>query len=286
MSELSQVRRADSAGGQLLVLDRQNGQPLAGVAAQAFSQRYDQQARQRIASTSAPARTGPAGRVTLAVIDKQGNYNEQIWAVVLLARGRDSLLVNDYYFGGRFEEQDIDEPEVKTFLFTDRAIYRPGQTVYFKGVMVERAGDQTRVLANKEETVALLDVNGQTVQQATFRTNEFGSFHGSFVLPAGLLNGEMRLQAQEDDDNSSVAFAVEDYKRPTFQVTFAPVEGPSALNQSVTTNGTATAYAGQAIDGATVRYRVVRRTVWPLYRPYAGGAARRLSALPQRPRRG
>jgi len=269
VSELSQVRRPDPVGVQLLVLHRQSGQPLAGVGARAFVQGYNQKTRVQFNRQDPSQTTAADGRVTLPV-SRENNQMEQIRAV-LLTHGRDSLLMNDYFGGIPNVRLSDDSPDVKTFLFTDRAIYRPGQTVYFKGIMTERAGGKTRVLADKEETIELLDVNGEMVQKATFRTNAFGSFHGSFVLPAGLLNGEMQLQAQEDDDNSSVAFSVEDYKRPTFQVTFAPLKGTPVLGQQIAAQGTATAYAGQAIDGATVQYRVVRRTVWPYYRPYLGG---------------
>ncbi|UYZ63085.1 alpha-2-macroglobulin family protein [Hymenobacter weizhouensis] len=278
VSELSQVRRAAAGkqgGTQVLVLHRQSGKALGGVQVRPMLHQFNAQRNQWGTQLGESAQTSAEG-LALLPADEAGNIQvRRQTRGVLLRRGPDTLLVQEYYgyYNSRNADDEAEEPSVKTFLFTDRAIYRPGQTVYFKGIMAERApGGKTRVLAGREETVALLDVNGQTVQEATFRTNEFGSFHGSFVLPVGLLNGEMQLQAQEDDESSSVGFAVEDYKRPTFQVTLAPVAGTPVLGQAVTVRGQATAYAGQPIDRATVQYRVVRRTLWPMFgRPVGGG---------------
>ena len=275
VSELSQVRHADPAGLRLLVLHRQSGQPLAEVGAQAFNQHYDQKTRRQITTPGPVVPTGADGTALLPV-SPENDRNGQIRAV-LLTRGADSLLVRAYFGGRRYDNQRGDEPQQRTFLFTDRAIYRPGQTLYFKGISAETRAGKSRLLTQKAVSVRLRDVNNQTVQTLNFTTSDFGSFHGSLVLPVGLLNGEMRLET----DDGSVAFSVEDYKRPTFQVTFAPLTGTPALNQTVTARGTATAYAGPAIDGATVQYRVVRRTVWPLYRPYFGG--RRGGYLPPDP---
>ncbi|UOQ75071.1 MG2 domain-containing protein [Hymenobacter cellulosilyticus] len=147
-------------------------------------------------------------------------------------------------------------------------MYRPGQTLYFKGILTETRAGKSQLLTRQAISVRLIDVNGQTVQTLPFTTSEFGSFHGTVVLPTGLLNGEMSLQT----DEGGASFAVEDYKRPTFQVTFEPVPGTPVLGQELTVRGKAAAYAGQPVDGALVSYRVVRRTFWPLFsRGYDGG---------------
>ncbi|ALD20191.1 hypothetical protein AM218_01770 [Hymenobacter sp. DG25A] len=268
VSELSQVRRAAATqdGPELLVLHRQGGQPLAGVKALPFFQYYDQpsrtykQRRGEVQTTNAEGQTQlPIGSTT--------EQNIQLQAV-LLSQGPDSLLVTEggYYGPRRLRTPEAEQPERRTFLYTDRAIYRPGQTLYFKGILTESLAGKARLLTKQSVSVRLVDVNGQTVQTLSFTTSDFGSFNSSLVLPTGLLNGEMSLQT----DNGGVSFAVEDYKRPTFQVTFGPVQGTPVLGKEVTVRGKATAYAGQPIDGGTVQYRVVRRTVWPLFEPYYG----------------
>ncbi|GAA4006258.1 alpha-2-macroglobulin family protein [Hymenobacter fastidiosus] len=262
VSELSQVRRggADSEGPELLVLHRRQGQALAGVAVLPFWQYYDQPTRTYQQRRGAVLTTTVEGlaQIPLGLMTGQ---NTQLRAV-LLTKGPDSLLVQEGgYYGPRRLAQPDQPPQRRTFLYTDRAIYRPGQTLYFKGILTENRAGQSRLLTKQAVSMRLVDVNGQTVQTLPFTTSDFGSFHGSIVLPVGLLNGEMSLQT----DDGSLGFAVEDYKRPTFQVTFEPVAGTPVLGQSVTVRGKATAYAGQPIDGGQVQYRVVRRTFWPLF---------------------
>ncbi|OWP62923.1 hypothetical protein CDA63_11945 [Hymenobacter amundsenii] len=276
VSALSYVRRSAPAadGPELLVLHRQTGAPLAGVRVLPFFLFYDQTKRHYQRRRGEVQTTSVAGQTHVPV--KLVGKDIQLEAA-LFTQGPDSLLMTEnmgYYGPRRSQLNEEDEFESRTFLYTDRAIYRPGQTVYFKGIVAEQRKSKTRVLANFKETVELHDVNGQVVQRAEFRTNTFGSFHGSFVLPTGLLNGQMTLVAAESDNGGQIDFAVEDYKRPTFQVTFAPVPGTPVLGQSVTVRGTATAYAGQPVDGAAVNYRVVRRTFWPYFgRGFYGGGA-------------
>ncbi|RFP63801.1 hypothetical protein D0N36_17565 [Hymenobacter lapidiphilus] len=275
VSELSYLSRsaANTDGPELLVLHRQSGAPLAGVRVLPLFQSYNQAKRQYEQRRGEVKSTNVEGLTQLPLGVKTGQ-NTQLQAA-LFTQGSDSLLMTEnrgYYGPRRNLADEEDESESTTFLYTDRAIYRPGQTIYFKGIVADERKGRLMVLANFKETVELHDVNGQVVQRAEFQTNKFGSFHGSFVLPTGLLNGQMSLVANEADDTRDVYFAVEDYKRPTFQVTLAPVQGTPVMGQEVTVRGTATAYAGQPVDGATVQYRVVRRTFWPWFgRGFYGG---------------
>ncbi|WP_022822302.1 alpha-2-macroglobulin family protein [Hymenobacter norwichensis] len=261
VSELSAVQRgAAQPGVEVLALHRQSGQPLVDVNVLPYFQYYDQAARAYKQRRGAPATTATEGTTQIPLGVKTGD-NTQLRAL-LLTKGRDSLLVaaNGYY-PRRSRTSEAEQPQRRTFLYTDRAIYRPGQILYFKGIFTETRAGKSELLTKQPVSVRLQDVNGQTVQTLPFTTSDFGSFHGSIVLPTGLLNGEMSLQT----DNGSISFAVEDYKRPTFQVTFEPVKGTPVLGREVTMRGKATAYAGQSIDGATVQYRVVRRTFWPFF---------------------
>jgi len=270
VSELSQVRRNGAADGpELLVLHRQNGEALAGVQVLPFLEYYDQQAQEYKQRRGKAQNTSAEGQVQITT-GETTSRGTQLRAV-LLTKGRDSLLVKE---GGYYNSRGVrskDEPYRRTFLYTDRAIYRPGQTLYFKGILTEALAGKSRLLTKQPVSVRLTDVNGQTVQNLPFTTSDFGSFHGSLVLPTSLLNGNMSLQT----DHGSVEFSVEDYKRPTFQVTFEPVTGTPQLGQEVTVGGKATAYAGQPIDGATVQYRVVRRTFWPYFGHHFTGNSRR-----------
>ena len=105
------------------------------------------------------------------------------------------------------------------------------------------------------------DVNNQKIASQTFTTNEFGSFNGSFEIPQRLLPGTMSLS----NGSGTVTFSVEEYKRPTFEVSFDPIKGNYHLNDSVTIIGKAMAYAGNNINGADVKFRVIRSTRFPFW---------------------
>ncbi|GAB2960749.1 alpha-2-macroglobulin family protein [Hymenobacter coalescens] len=268
VSELSVVHRAAPAGGtDLWTLNRRTGQLTGGVQVQPWFIDYSSNKQER---TPGPAlRTDAAGQLTVPAQPEQRRYMQ----AVLLSKGRDSLAVPENL--GRYRPPlPAEQPlQRRAFVYTDRAIYRPGQPLYFKSIVVQRPGSNGRseVLKNTPVRLRLLDVNGQQVQELPFTTSDFGSFHGSFTLPSGLLNGQMQLvvvagaSGTNDEWLGSQGFAVEDYKRPTFFVTLDPVKGTPKLGDTLSVRGTATAYAGPAVDAAAVQYRVVRRTVWPMF---------------------
>jgi hypothetical protein len=140
-------------------------------------------------------------------------------------------------------------------LFTDRTIYRPGQTVYVKGVAYEQMEDSSRVVADKTYEVRLFGANGQRIDTRRLPTNEFGSFHLEFVLPASGLNGVYRLSV----DDTECRFRVEEYKRPTFFVAFDEVKDEFQLNDSVGVRGTVRTYSAVPLMKAKVRYTVTRQ---------------------------
>ncbi|QKG53553.1 MG2 domain-containing protein [Hymenobacter sp. BRD67] len=269
-SQLSLVYRTNPASGAtaLLLVDRASGVPLAGVKNQATFNVYNRAKQRDDRRLGDVLPTGPTGEVEIPAPNKSTDAlgREQLSSVRSWL-GRDTLLtaLNSYYFSGT--ENEPKPPQRHTFLFTDRAIYRPGQIVYFKGILTESQAGKAQLLAKEPQEVELEDVNGQTLQKQSFVTNDFGSFSGSFVLPAGLLNGEFTLSA----DDGELRFAVEDYKRPTFLVALDSVPGRPQLGQPLNVTGRARAYAGQATDGAQVSYRVTRRELWPLFEYGFGG---------------
>jgi len=138
--------------------------------------------------------------------------------------------------------------------FTDRSIYRPGQTVYYKILCFENQ----QLLSDKQATVDFMDVNSKKIASQELKTGEYGTAQGSFVIPQGLLNGVIILICKINDKNSYHFIRLEEYKRPTFELVYNPVEGNYRLNDSVRISGKANALAGYAIDHAQVTYRVVR----------------------------
>ncbi len=150
----------------------------------------------------------------------------------------------------------------KTFLFTDRAIYRPGQIIQFKGISVlaDTEKHSYKTLEGVRRTIQFLDPNDKEIASMDVTSNAYGSFSGSFTAPRDRLLGGMRLR---DGDRGSAALRVEEYKRPKFRVEIdAPKESPK-LTEPVTLLGKAVAYTGAAIDGAKVNWRVERMATLP-----------------------
>lgn len=173
----------------------------------------------------------------------------------------------------------------RVFLFTDRSIYRPGQTVYFKGIALRQFENKSVVIEKQKVSVKLLDVNYQEVATMDAVTNEYGSFDGTFILPDTGLTGRFQINVQGKGTlnknynsrlNGSVSFQIEEYKRPKFFVEFDSIKQSLRINDSVKIKAKAMAYAGSSISDAEVVYRVKRQVQYPRwwywYYPGIGGS--------------
>ncbi|MFV9550073.1 alpha-2-macroglobulin family protein [Algibacter sp. PT7-4] len=184
------------------------------------------------------------------------------------------------YFGNFYINQTYNTPEekvtYKSFLFTDRSIYRPGQTVYFKAIAMKTNDGKSEVLENEKVFAVLYNTNNEEVGKLEFKTNAFGSVSGEFILPNNSLNGLYRIEFNSSANKyfrSNTSISVEEYKRPKFETKFNPVTETFKINDSVTVKGHAIAYAGSNITNAKVVYRVHRKVQYPhwyfWYRPWA-----------------
>lgn len=160
-----------------------------------------------------------------------------------------------------------------TVFFTDRSVYRPGQTIDYKGIALH-AGWRQRFTpyTHRTITVVLYDANRREIARATHRTNEYGSFHGSFTAPSGQLLGRMTIVAL-DPAPGGVAVRIEEYKRPKFEVTLDPPAAAVRLDGLATVTGKAVAYTGAAIGGARVKWRVERASRLPAWCSWYAGPA-------------
>ena len=161
---------------------------------------------------------------------------------------------NSYYL---YQNQNYIEYNTNVSIFTDRAIYRPGQTVFYKGIGVVTNGDEKRI-ATGQVRVSFLDPNGQSVGESSLNYNEFGTFNGSFTIPTGQLNGSFTISSY----HGSKVIQVEEYKRPKFEAKLNDFTGNYRLEDVVTVTGNAKAYAGNNITDANVKYRIVRTPLW------------------------
>lgn len=169
-------------------------------------------------------------------------------------------------------EFDADDSNgTKTQIFTDRAIYRPGQTVYFKVINTRISKDVEAVDAGLQQKITLGDTNGKEVSSQNFTTNEFGSYHGSFILPKGKLNGEFYLSTNGKTPVFK-SFSVEEYKRPKFEVNFEPVKDEYKYGQTIELKGKATTFSGIALNDTKVNYEIKKHNIrWRYFWWYPQG---------------
>ncbi len=160
-----------------------------------------------------------------------------------------------------------------TVLLTDRSLYRPGQTVRYKGLRVrtDPENDNYAVAEDREVTVVFEDVNREEVARQTHRSNAFGSFSGSFTIPVGRAAGRMELRTEKEERYDSTSFRVEEYRRPQFRVELDPPDKTARLFDTVRLRGRVVSYTGAGLGGATVRYRVERMEGAPAWRSWHFG---------------
>ncbi len=229
------------------VLDRNNGQPIEGADIQLKNPRANgsgPQFDQRLT-------TEKHGIATYKKVPKIYSYLN-----ATVRYHGDEATFGDYYVYPLSDRNNQENEYItaRSFLFTDRSIYRPGQVVFFKGILIQTRAGKSSVVPGQYVSVYLEDVNGEEVGTARLKTNAFGSFSGEFKLPASGLTGEYTLYADEDDEETSrfydniddfvddgLSISVEEYKRPTFEATFKPVKETFILNDTATITGAAEA---------------------------------------------
>ena len=243
--------RADSSVHGGFVLDARTGEPIDGATVWAW-----QRDREGWFRPAGSTQTDEHGRFEIGPREN---------GVVLMAehRGQQVTTLHPLHAGRPPRERGL---QTETVFFTDRALYRPGQAIHYKGISFRHDGASAdyATVARQHVTVVFKDPNGKEIARARHETNDYGSFSGVFTAPRDRLMGRMTLQAI-DGSRGATAFNVEEYKRPKFRVEMAaPAEAPK-LGTPVTLAGKAVAYTGAAIGGATVAWRVERSVRLPLW---------------------
>jgi len=249
-------------GSDYFVLNRDNGQPLEKATIQVWEQKYDYK-QSKYVKEKGKIYTADANGFFKMDKAKRDNNNYGSYSYLLdITHNNDKLfmndIVNDYYY---YNDNPEEPAKVNTsvHLFTDRGIYRPGQTVFFKGIVLTKnpKAKTGGVKTDYTTTIILRDANYKDVDTIKVTTNEFGSFNGKFQLPQSGMNGQFTIYTKTDGGNAG--FKVEEYKRPKFYVDYEPIKGTYKVNDKIKVTGVAKAYAGNNIDGATVKYRIVRQ---------------------------
>lgn len=247
------------------VLDRKTGKPLENIT---------------LKTANFTIKTNKNGVAVFNKTKENPNYG-----VIDLYNLNDTLSIQKNYltYNSDYSSDEKDMAEGKLEFYLDRAIYRPGQIVHYKGIAVQKTKDKTSVVAHTTFSIVIEDADDNEFKNFNVTTNEYGSFSGEFVLPKTGLTGNFKITAEEPDDyendivydkkedehpfwdkvhfkDSQIEFRVEEYKRPKFEVSFEPKKGSFQLNQSIKIKGNAKAFAGSNISDAKVTYTVNRFT--------------------------
>ncbi|MEP6930012.1 MAG: MG2 domain-containing protein, partial [Flavobacterium sp.] len=272
-SNLSILASQNSNGETFQALDRKTGKPLENVS---------------IKSKHFNLKTDKNG-IAKYNRKKDSDYNNDIELSTL----NDSVLIKKNYLNyiNDYLKNDDSDSKGKVDFYLDRAIYRPGQTVYYKGIAIQKNKNKTTVVPKTTFKIIVQDANSNDFKEFDVVTNEFGSFSGEFMLPKSGLTGNFSIEAEEpenykndidydknkeehlfwdnvDFENSRFDFTVEEYKRPKFEVTFDPKKESFQINQLIKVKGSAKAFAGSNISDAKVKYTVTRYTSY--FRNYYG----------------
>ncbi|MFM2220281.1 MAG: hypothetical protein RLZZ553_29 [Verrucomicrobiota bacterium] len=244
ISDLALVQSSGKPPVRGLVMNALTGEPVKNAVVEQWEQKNDGIVKIDEVKTSADG-----------FFEKSVQPNRRV--LFRIVHGDDSILGNEAWF----HQQPKDKPHQVVHLFTDRAIYRPGQTVRFKGIATyyDREKNDYHTVADKEFTVDFRDANNKEISKLNLRSNRFGSFHGSFTATADRVLGSASIRC----GGHAVTVRIEEYKRPKFSVEVAAAKAPPRLNENVTVTAKAIAYTGASIDGAKVKWSVTRRAKWP-----------------------
>lgn len=163
--------------------------------------------------------------------------------------------LSNFYSGSRTFGASATTRPLQVALFTDRGLYRPGQTVWVKGIVYSNEMDRETVISDRKVKVILRDANRKEVATQEWTTNAFGSFHGEFTLPKQGLNGNFTLSAE----NTTVSIQVEAYKRPSFLLAIDRIRDEIAFGDTVRIQGKAMTYSGVALTGGKLTYQIKNR---------------------------
>ncbi|MGA1871839.1 MAG: alpha-2-macroglobulin family protein [bacterium] len=251
MTEIAMVTKTINAVTEGFIVHAHNGKPLKGAQVKVLYRDRD----------------GYYKEGAVLYTDENGSFtipDDYQYNVILYAQYKEYALLSQSSYYGRIS-LEVSETD-QTVFFTDRSIYRPGQTIHFKVLAIKsnQAKDTYDFLPNTKLTVLLRDYNYQEVEHLDLITNAFGSASGTFTAPSGKLTGEMTISCEKP--KGSARIRVEEYKRPKFRVILDPLEKESLLDEEVELTGLALAYTGAPIDDGKVSYRVVREIRYPIWR--------------------
>lgn len=231
-----------------VVVNATDGQPIAGAKIELYDQRYDFKTKKDKRIVHARLTTDENGEAYFKNVD--GN--------VLISTSNDKFTPAKDIYLSRTRYYERKDDKIKHQLFTDRSIYRPGQTVHASAIsyIVKKGLDASVPGKSMELNFILRDPNWKQVAEQKATTDEYGTTSVDFELPKEGKTGQYSISV---NGTASEYFRVEEYKRPTFEITFPKVNEKYNWGDTVVVKATAKTYSGVPVQGAKVEYQVTRR---------------------------
>lgn len=231
-----------------VVVNATDGQPVPGAKIMLYDRDYD-------------VKTGKWKRLVHARLttDENGEaYFKNVDGNVLISTSNDKFTPAKDIYLSRTRYYERKDDKIKHQLFTDRSIYRPGQTVHASAIsyIVKKGLDASVPGKSMELNFILRDTNWKQVAEQKATTDEYGTASVDFELPK---EGKTGLYSISVNGTASEYFRVEEYKRPTFEITFPKVNEKYNWGDTVVVKATAKTYSGVPVQGAKVEYQVTRR---------------------------
>jgi hypothetical protein len=259
VSRLATIARVVDGRREILVVDRNSGEPISGIGANVNFFKFVRNLKFY--------KSAEINHLGLA----WGEYGRDITLYNASYKNDTSLLLSPVpWIPTNYSTTNNERANLS--LFTDRSIYRPGQTVYFKGIayqirknskiesppFIANESYTPQVVANRKYKITFRDANNKEIATKTFTTNEFGSFSGEFVIPQGRMNGSFSIQSNQDGER--VRIRVEEYKRPTFDIQFQENTETYRFGDEVVIKGNAKTFSGVNVQDADVRYVITQQS--------------------------
>ncbi|MFO7790460.1 MAG: MG2 domain-containing protein [Bacteroidales bacterium] len=240
------TQKSRSSKTRIHVTKSTSGKPVENATVNIYKHIYDYRKGSYIKNLISSTKTNENGIAEFVPGDNYGNYIYEI-------QTEDETLFSGEQYYYNYNQGD-DRWQEKVHYFTDRSVYRPGQTIHVKGICMQSMEKEHKLLKNYSTTITMLDANYQQVAQKHVTTNEFGSFNTEFVLPEGLLNGQITIKSPHGSTN----VRLEEYKRPSFEVKADPADGDYLLGKEMSLGGVAESYTGAFVSDAEYKYRIYR----------------------------
>lgn len=230
-----------------VVVNATDGQPIAGAKIELYDQRYD-------FKTKKDKRTVHARLTT----DENGEaYFKNVDGEVLISTNNDKFMPAKYIYLSRTRYYEKKDNESKYQVYTDRALYRPGQKVHVTAInFVNMKGIDAKVPVGRELGFQLVNASWKEVEMKKAKIDEYGTASVDFELPK---EGQTGMYHVSVNDQVNCFFRVEEYKRPTFEITFPKVNEKYTWGDTVVVKASAKTYSGVPVQGAKVEYQVTRR---------------------------